>query len=62
MPEQFESTTVPSGFFRTLRAGQSFGAWRVTAGNLDLYGPGIWQAADGRQVVDLNGTADGTLA
>ena len=41
--------------------GQTFGGWTVTSGNVDLVG-NYWQAADGTQSVDLNGTVPGAIS
>lgn len=39
------------------------GAWRITAGSVDLIGAGWEEAAEGKQYVDLNGNdGDGTAA
>jgi choice-of-anchor C domain-containing protein len=37
------------------------GAWKVTAGDVDLIGAGFWQAAEGRQSLDLEGGVAGTI-
>ncbi|GAA1235353.1 hypothetical protein GCM10009665_26900 [Kitasatospora nipponensis] len=58
----FENPRVAAGSFTTLSAGQAIGPWQVTAGNVDLIGAGFWQAAEGDQSVDLNGTTPGTVA
>ncbi|MEV0403034.1 choice-of-anchor C family protein [Actinoallomurus sp. NPDC050550] len=56
----FESPVVRPGTFQDFAAGQSIGPWRVTNGSVDLIGAGFWQAADGRQSLDLSaGSAGG---
>ncbi|PKW16197.1 choice-of-anchor C domain-containing protein [Saccharopolyspora spinosa] len=58
----FETPTVAANTFQGLATGQSVGAWRVTSGNVDLIGAGYWQAAEGDQSVDLNGTNAGAVS
>lgn len=58
----FETPRVPANSFSTIAAGQSIGPWRVTTGSVDLIGAGYWQAAEGEQSVDLNGTTTGGVA
>ncbi|MBB5152871.1 choice-of-anchor C family protein [Saccharopolyspora phatthalungensis] len=58
----FETPTVAVSTFDTFSAGQSFGPWRVTSGTIDLIGEGFWQAAEGGQSVDLNGTSAGAIS
>ncbi|MFJ2861936.1 choice-of-anchor C family protein [Kitasatospora sp. NPDC087314] len=58
----FESPKVPANSFTELTAGQSIGPWRVTSGSVDLIGAGFWQAAEGDQSVDLNGSNTGAVA
>nr|WP_223182930.1 MULTISPECIES: choice-of-anchor C family protein [unclassified Streptomyces] len=58
----FEYPTAPAHAFTTLVAGQSIGPWRVVSGSVDLIGAGFWQAAEGDQSVDLNGTQAGAVA
>ncbi|GAB2583085.1 hypothetical protein GCM10027168_14760 [Streptomyces capparidis] len=58
----FETPVAPANAFNTVTAGQSIGPWQVTAGNVDHIGAGFWQAAEGDQSVDLNGTTAGTVA
>ena len=53
----FETPVVTPGTFQDFAAGASLGAWRVSQGNVDLLGAGFWQAADGVQSVDLDGSA-----
>lgn len=57
----FEYPRVAAGGFTDLSAGQAIGPWQVTAGTVDLIGAGYWQAAEGDQSVDLNGTTPGTV-
>ncbi|MEV7027445.1 choice-of-anchor C family protein [Kitasatospora sp. NPDC093558] len=58
----FESPKAPANGFTDLTAGQTVGPWRITAGSVDLIGAGYWQAAEGDQSLDLNGTDSGTIA
>jgi choice-of-anchor C domain-containing protein len=46
--------------FVTYRAGQSFGGWTVESGDIDHTGT-LWQAASGRQSVDLNRCSTGLI-
>jgi choice-of-anchor C domain-containing protein len=55
--DTFETPVVPPGTFRSIRAGQSIGPWTVTGNDVDLIGEGFWQAADGVQSVDLEGSS-----
>ncbi|WPO76796.1 choice-of-anchor C family protein [Streptomyces sp. KN37] len=58
----FEYPAAPANSFRTVLAGQPIGPWKVTRGAVDLIGAGFWQAAQGKQSVDLNATRPGTVA
>ncbi|MET8627408.1 choice-of-anchor C family protein [Kitasatospora sp. NPDC004669] len=58
----FESPKAPANSFIEPVAGQSIGPWTVTSGNVDLIGAGFWQAAEGDQSVDLNGSGPGAIA
>lgn len=58
----FETPTAPAKSFTTRTAGQSIGPWTVTKGSVDHTGAGYWAAADGDQVVDLNGSEAGGVA
>ncbi|MFD8542775.1 choice-of-anchor C family protein [Streptomyces sp. NPDC059649] len=58
----FESPKVKPNTFDEFATGQSFGPWRVTSGNVDLIGAGYWQAAEGDQSLDLNGTDAGAAS
>ena len=53
----FETPVVVPGTFQDFAAGASLGEWRVSQGNVDLIGAGFWQAADGVQSVDFDGSA-----
>ncbi|MCC6831102.1 MAG: choice-of-anchor C family protein [Thermoleophilia bacterium] len=60
----FESPAIGSGF-QNGTTGQAYGAWSITAGNVDLVastGVGVWNAADGSQSLDMNGTGPGTIS
>ncbi|MEU5162708.1 choice-of-anchor C family protein [Streptomyces sp. NPDC020875] len=52
----FEYPTAPANLFTPYFPGQLIGPWQVTDGAVDLIGAGTWQAAEGDQSVDLNGT------
>ncbi|MFI9329381.1 choice-of-anchor C family protein [Kitasatospora sp. NPDC052868] len=58
----FEYPRAAANGFTPLAAGQTIGPWRVTAGSVDLIGAGFWQAAEGDQSVDLNGSNSGAVA
>ncbi|MEV7969312.1 choice-of-anchor C family protein [Sphaerisporangium sp. NPDC088356] len=58
----FETPVVRPNTFQTFSLGQSFGAWSVTGGTVDLVGQGFWQAADGVQSLDLNGSGTGAVS
>ncbi|GLF95096.1 choice-of-anchor C family protein [Streptomyces yaizuensis] len=53
----FEYPRAPANLFTPYFPGQSIGPWSVTRGAVDLIGAGTWQAAEGDQSVDLNGTS-----
>jgi hypothetical protein len=53
----FETPVVTPGRFRSVPAGQRIGPWTVTGRDVDLIGANFWQAADGVQSVDLEGSA-----
>ncbi|MGW6915310.1 choice-of-anchor C family protein [Kitasatospora sp. NPDC054939] len=58
----FETPKAPANAFTSLTTGQTIGPWTVTAGSVDLIGAGFWQAAEGDQSLDLNGSNSGTVA
>ncbi|MER8236250.1 choice-of-anchor C family protein [Streptomyces sp. NPDC094049] len=58
----FEYPTAPANAFTNVVAGQSIGPWKVVSGSVDLIGAGFWQAAEGDQSVDLNGTQAGAVS
>lgn len=58
----FEYPRATANSFASLSAGQAIGPWQVTAGSVDLIGAGFWQAAEGDQSVDLNGSNSGAVA
>ncbi|MEU8269718.1 choice-of-anchor C family protein [Sphaerisporangium sp. NPDC049002] len=58
----FETPVVRPNTFQTFSSGQSIGAWNVTAGTVDLVGQGFWEAADGVQSLDLNGSGTGAVS
>jgi choice-of-anchor C domain-containing protein len=57
----FEAPAIPSNSFIRYGTGSTIGPWRVTQGNVDLTGANFWQAADGRQSLDLEGSDSGTV-
>ena len=57
----FEFPAIPANAFTRYGVGSTIGPWRVTQGNVDLTGANFWQAADGRQSVDLEGSDSGTI-
>jgi choice-of-anchor C domain-containing protein len=58
----FENPALPSAAsFSTILAGNSFGAWTVTSGSIDLIRT-YWAPSDGFQSVDLNGNAAATIS
>jgi choice-of-anchor C domain-containing protein len=62
------SPVLASGFedpplsvdFKQYVAGQQFGGWTVASGTVDVVT--YWENAEGRQSLDLNGTAEGSVA
>ncbi|MGW3229741.1 choice-of-anchor C family protein [Kitasatospora sp. NPDC001095] len=58
----FEYPKAPAKAFVTVAANQAIGPWRVTAGNVDLIGAGFWQAVEGDQSIDLDGSTNGAIA
>ncbi|MER5766583.1 choice-of-anchor C family protein [Streptomyces sp. NPDC001985] len=52
----FEYPRAPAGLFTPYFPGEDIGPWSVSRGAVDLIGAGTWQAAEGDQSVDLNGT------
>lgn len=57
----FEVPKVPAGTFVRYGATSDIGRWTVTGGDADLIGSGFWQAAEGRQSLDLDGDVSGTI-
>jgi choice-of-anchor C domain-containing protein len=57
----FEAPAIPANAFIRYGTGSTIGPWRVTQGNVDLTGANFWQAADGRQSLDLEGSESGTV-
>jgi choice-of-anchor C domain-containing protein len=53
----FESPVIAPNTFQLFTIGESIGAWQVSQGDVHLIGAGFWQAADGGQSVDLDGSA-----
>src|SRR5688572_17556808 len=52
----FETPDAPAGIFTNL-VGNALTGWTISANNIDLVPPGLWQQADGIQSIDLNGDA-----
>ncbi|MCM4077122.1 DUF642 domain-containing protein [Paractinoplanes hotanensis] len=61
LTDGFEQPPVPHSYQR-LTAGHQFGVWTVTSGDVDLTTTDLWSAAQGRQSLDLDGAAQGTVA
>ena len=55
----FEAPSV-DGEYTTYRRGETFGGWTVASGSIN-HKSSLWQAADGRQSIDLNGNEAGAL-
>jgi len=59
----FETPALPPGSAQAFVGGQSIGAWKVNAGgSVDVMTSGFWQAADGKQSLDLNGDSPGGIS
>ena len=59
----FETSSVTPGAFTTLTAVDSatLSPWTVTSGNIDLIGS-YWNASNGTQSLDMNGTTNGSIS
>jgi choice-of-anchor C domain-containing protein len=57
----FETPAIPANAFIRYGVGSTIGPWRVAEGNVDLTGPNFWQAADGSQSLDLEGSESGRI-
>lgn len=57
-----ETPRVKPNTFQTFTAGQFLGPWKVTIGSVDLKDAGYWQAAKGKQSMDLNGNETGAVS
>ena len=58
----FESPVEPANSFSSYSAGSTaITSWTVASGSVDHIGAGFWQAADGVQSVDMNGSDAGSL-
>ncbi|WP_158795128.1 choice-of-anchor C family protein [Streptomyces sp. NRRL S-337] len=57
-----ETPRVKPNTFQTFTAGQFLGPWKVTSGSVDLKDAGYWQAAKGKQSMDLNGNGTGAVS
>jgi choice-of-anchor C domain-containing protein len=58
----FERPVAAAHTFDLFVAGQQMGAWTVTRGDVHLIGAGFWQAAEGVQSLDLDGSINGAVA
>ncbi|TJZ57005.1 choice-of-anchor C family protein [Streptomyces piniterrae] len=58
----FETPKVAPNTFQTFTAGEFVGPWKVTSGSVDVKDAGYWQAAEGDQSLDLNGTETGAVS
>ncbi len=58
----FETPLTPPNNWTVFSAGQEMGLWRVTDGSVGLTDDGVWQAAEGNQSLELNGTTTGSIA
>ncbi|MGK5531129.1 choice-of-anchor C family protein [Streptomyces sp. URMC 129] len=58
----FESPFARTDSFTNFPAGQFIGPWQVSSGSVDLVDDGLWQAAEGDQSLDLNGSNTGAVA
>ena len=56
----FETPAI-AGPFQTLASGQTVDGWSVESGSIDLVTDAHWLTVEGRQSLDLNGSAPGTL-
>ena len=57
----FETPAVSGGFTR-YAAGARLGPWTVTSGEVDLTTTALWQTPEGRQSLELDGRARGSVA
>lgn len=53
----FESPVVAPNTFQLFSVGEYIGPWKVSQGDVHLIGAGFWEAADGVQSLDLDGSA-----
>jgi choice-of-anchor C domain-containing protein len=58
----FETPVVAPGTFQLFTIGRQIGPWTVTQGDVHLIGAGFWEAADGVQSLDLDGSVNGGIA
>ena len=61
LQDGFETPAVAGGYQR-YPAGTRIGQWTVTSGDVDLSSTALWQAAEGRQTLDLGGARPGAVA
>jgi choice-of-anchor C domain-containing protein len=57
----FEQLDIAPDYFQNFVSGESIGTWQVSLGSVDLIRANFWQAADGRQSLDLNGSGASPL-
>lgn len=55
----FEAPPAPANWYAQYNAGQNIGPWTVASGSVKV--GTVWQAAEGVQSVDLNGTGAGAI-
>ncbi|GCE14849.1 DUF642 domain-containing protein [Tengunoibacter tsumagoiensis] len=57
----FEVPVVPIGSFNEYSAGQTFSAWTVAAGSVDLVDNQYWRSGHGKHSMDMDGNSAGAL-
>ncbi|MFJ8751222.1 DUF642 domain-containing protein [Streptomyces sp. NPDC102441] len=59
----FETPVVPApSLFSTYLGGQTAGPWAVGGNSVDLTSDRLWDAAEGNQSLDLNGSTSGSVS
>ncbi|WP_203777805.1 DUF642 domain-containing protein [Paractinoplanes deccanensis] len=59
--DSFEKPHVAGAYYR-YAAGTQLGPWTVTRGDVDVAADSLWQVAEGRQNIDLDGGQQGAIA